>query len=163
MALFNLTAIKHMKLGRKICNKELFGLRLKWRLRSVPDLLYLGWWWVTCIFRALFETFVLSNRDGGGCCCYLSLSRLYLLSFTVFILQPVQAMQPSSQSVQYPAVSYPPQHLLPVSPTQQFSVVLKIFIFFFFFPWSWSWGCEHEYAREPLGSTARGVPCKSPF
>ncbi|XP_035752471.1 cAMP-regulated phosphoprotein 21 [Egretta garzetta] len=40
----------------------------------------------------------------------------------VFILQPVQAMQPSSQSVQYPAVSYPPQHLLPVSPTQQFSV-----------------------------------------
>ncbi|KYO43283.1 hypothetical protein Y1Q_0017576 [Alligator mississippiensis] len=35
---------------------------------------------------------------------------------------PVQAMQPSSQSVQYPAVSYPPQHLLPVSPTQQFSV-----------------------------------------
>ncbi|KFP09613.1 cAMP-regulated phosphoprotein 21 [Egretta garzetta] len=56
------------------------------------------------------------------CCCYLSLSRLYLLSFTVFILQPVQAMQPSSQSVQYPAVSYPPQHLLPVSPTQQFSV-----------------------------------------
>uniref|UniRef100_A0A7M4EQQ7 cAMP regulated phosphoprotein 21 n=1 Tax=Crocodylus porosus TaxID=8502 RepID=A0A7M4EQQ7_CROPO len=33
-----------------------------------------------------------------------------------------QAMQPSSQSVQYPAVSYPPQHLLPVSPTQQFSV-----------------------------------------
>uniref|UniRef100_UPI00398F7249 cAMP-regulated phosphoprotein 21-like isoform X4 n=1 Tax=Pristiophorus japonicus TaxID=55135 RepID=UPI00398F7249 len=33
-----------------------------------------------------------------------------------------QAMQPSSQSVQYPAVSYPPQHLLPVSPTQQFPV-----------------------------------------
>uniref|UniRef100_A0A8D2ML23 cAMP regulated phosphoprotein 21 n=1 Tax=Zonotrichia albicollis TaxID=44394 RepID=A0A8D2ML23_ZONAL len=33
-----------------------------------------------------------------------------------------QTMQPSSQSVQYPAVSYPPQHLLPVSPTQQFSV-----------------------------------------
>ncbi|XP_071592096.1 cAMP-regulated phosphoprotein 21 isoform X10 [Heliangelus exortis] len=38
------------------------------------------------------------------------------------VTQPVQAMQPSSQSVQYPAVSYPPQHLLPVSPTQQFSV-----------------------------------------
>ncbi|XP_046785648.1 cAMP-regulated phosphoprotein 21 isoform X3 [Gallus gallus] len=37
------------------------------------------------------------------------------------VTQPVQAMQPSSQSVQYPAVSYPPQHLLPVSPTQQFS------------------------------------------
>ncbi|XP_067837354.1 cAMP-regulated phosphoprotein 21-like isoform X8 [Heptranchias perlo] len=36
--------------------------------------------------------------------------------------QPVQAMQPSSQSVQYPTVSYPPQHLLPVSPTQQFPV-----------------------------------------
>uniref|UniRef100_A0A8C3VHI4 cAMP regulated phosphoprotein 21 n=1 Tax=Catharus ustulatus TaxID=91951 RepID=A0A8C3VHI4_CATUS len=33
-----------------------------------------------------------------------------------------QTMQPSSQSVQYPAVSYPPQHHLPVSPTQQFSV-----------------------------------------
>ncbi|KGL80425.1 cAMP-regulated phosphoprotein 21 [Tinamus guttatus] len=38
------------------------------------------------------------------------------------LTQPVQAMQPSSQSVQYPAVPYPPQHLLPVSPTQQFSV-----------------------------------------
>ncbi|XP_042188002.1 cAMP-regulated phosphoprotein 21 isoform X13 [Callorhinchus milii] len=36
--------------------------------------------------------------------------------------QPVQAMQPSSQSVQYPTVSYPPQHLLPVSPSQQFPV-----------------------------------------
>lgn len=61
----------------------------------------------------------------------LFLSGLYLLSFTVFILQPVQAMQPSSQSVQYPAVSYPPQHLLPVSPTQQFSVVPKTFVFSF--------------------------------
>ncbi|NWV71953.1 ARP21 protein, partial [Malurus elegans] len=38
------------------------------------------------------------------------------------VTQPVQTMQPSSQSVQYPAVSYPPQHLLPVSPTQQYSV-----------------------------------------
>ncbi|XP_027747545.1 cAMP-regulated phosphoprotein 21 isoform X4 [Empidonax traillii] len=38
------------------------------------------------------------------------------------VTQPVQTMQPSSQSVQYPTVSYPPQHLLPVSPTQQFSV-----------------------------------------
>ncbi|NXD39687.1 ARP21 protein, partial [Copsychus sechellarum] len=38
------------------------------------------------------------------------------------VTQPVQTMQPSSQSVQYPAVSYPPQHLLPVSPAQQFSV-----------------------------------------
>ncbi|NXC89899.1 ARP21 protein, partial [Cercotrichas coryphoeus] len=38
------------------------------------------------------------------------------------VTQPVQTMQPSTQSVQYPAVSYPPQHLLPVSPTQQFSV-----------------------------------------
>ncbi|XP_059705139.1 cAMP-regulated phosphoprotein 21 isoform X6 [Haemorhous mexicanus] len=38
------------------------------------------------------------------------------------VTQPVQTMQPSSQSVQYPAVSYPPQHLLPVSPTQQFSM-----------------------------------------
>ncbi|XP_038665786.1 cAMP-regulated phosphoprotein 21-like isoform X2 [Scyliorhinus canicula] len=36
--------------------------------------------------------------------------------------QPVQTMQPSSQSVQYPTVPYPPQHLLPVSPTQQFPV-----------------------------------------
>ncbi|XP_072323411.1 cAMP-regulated phosphoprotein 21-like isoform X8 [Scyliorhinus torazame] len=36
--------------------------------------------------------------------------------------QPVQPMQPSSQSVQYPTVPYPPQHLLPVSPTQQFPV-----------------------------------------
>ncbi|XP_060103584.1 cAMP-regulated phosphoprotein 21 isoform X5 [Heteronotia binoei] len=36
------------------------------------------------------------------------------------VTQPVQALQPSSQSVQYPAVSYPPQHLLAMSPTQQF-------------------------------------------
>ncbi|XP_038177324.1 cAMP-regulated phosphoprotein 21 isoform X6 [Arvicola amphibius] len=31
-----------------------------------------------------------------------------------------QGLQPSSQSVQYPAVSFPTQHLLPVSPTQHF-------------------------------------------
>ncbi|XP_030059367.1 cAMP-regulated phosphoprotein 21 [Microcaecilia unicolor] len=41
---------------------------------------------------------------------------------THLVTQPVQAMQPSSQSVQYPPVSYPPQHLLPVSSTQQFPV-----------------------------------------
>ncbi|KAM9102783.1 cAMP-regulated phosphoprotein 21 isoform 15-T16 [Sarcophilus harrisii] len=33
-----------------------------------------------------------------------------------------QALQPSSQSGQFPGVSYPPQHLLPVSPAQQFPV-----------------------------------------
>ncbi|XP_048367008.1 cAMP-regulated phosphoprotein 21 isoform X3 [Sphaerodactylus townsendi] len=33
-----------------------------------------------------------------------------------------QALQPSSQSVQYPTVSYPPQHLLAMSSTQQFPV-----------------------------------------
>ncbi|XP_066483462.1 cAMP-regulated phosphoprotein 21 [Tiliqua scincoides] len=38
------------------------------------------------------------------------------------VTQTVQALQPSSQSVQYPAVSYPPQHLLAVSTTQQFPV-----------------------------------------
>ncbi|XP_072455334.1 cAMP-regulated phosphoprotein 21 isoform X3 [Notamacropus eugenii] len=38
------------------------------------------------------------------------------------VTQPLQALQPSSQSGQYPTVSYPPQHLLPVSPGQQFSV-----------------------------------------
>ncbi|XP_069469292.1 cAMP-regulated phosphoprotein 21 isoform X2 [Ambystoma mexicanum] len=38
------------------------------------------------------------------------------------ITQPVQAMQSSSQTVQYPAISYPPQHLLSVSATQQFPV-----------------------------------------
>uniref|UniRef100_A0A2K5IP33 cAMP regulated phosphoprotein 21 n=1 Tax=Colobus angolensis palliatus TaxID=336983 RepID=A0A2K5IP33_COLAP len=31
-----------------------------------------------------------------------------------------QGLQASSQSVQYPAVSFPPQHLLPVSPTQHY-------------------------------------------
>ncbi|XP_064446410.1 cAMP-regulated phosphoprotein 21 isoform X12 [Mirounga angustirostris] len=36
------------------------------------------------------------------------------------VTQSVQGLQASSQSVQYPAVSFPPQHLLPVSPTQQF-------------------------------------------
>lgn len=46
-----------------------------------------------------------------------------------FLPQSVQAMQPSSQSVQYPAVSYP-QHLLAVSPPHQFPVVLHIFITF---------------------------------
>ncbi|XP_042328457.1 cAMP-regulated phosphoprotein 21 isoform X2 [Sceloporus undulatus] len=38
------------------------------------------------------------------------------------VTQPVQTLQPSSQSMQYPAVSYPPQHLLAVSQTQQFPV-----------------------------------------
>ncbi|XP_029796322.1 cAMP-regulated phosphoprotein 21 isoform X5 [Suricata suricatta] len=36
------------------------------------------------------------------------------------VTQSVQGLQASSQSVQYPAVPFPPQHLLPVSPTQQF-------------------------------------------
>ncbi|XP_045713047.1 cAMP-regulated phosphoprotein 21 isoform X6 [Phyllostomus hastatus] len=36
------------------------------------------------------------------------------------VTQSVQGLQASSQSVQYPAVSFPPPHLLPVSPTQQF-------------------------------------------
>ncbi|XP_059965389.1 cAMP-regulated phosphoprotein 21 isoform X9 [Mesoplodon densirostris] len=36
------------------------------------------------------------------------------------VTQSVQGLQPSSQSVQYPAVSFPSQHLLPVSPTPQF-------------------------------------------
>ncbi|XP_072582473.1 cAMP-regulated phosphoprotein 21 isoform X7 [Vulpes vulpes] len=36
------------------------------------------------------------------------------------VTQSVQGLQASSQSVQYPAVSFPPQHLLPVSPTQPF-------------------------------------------
>ncbi|XP_069081167.1 R3H domain-containing protein 1 isoform X5 [Pleurodeles waltl] len=35
--------------------------------------------------------------------------------------QPIRPLQPSSQSVQYSAVSYPPP-LLPVSPTQQYTV-----------------------------------------
>ncbi|KAL2804093.1 cAMP-regulated phosphoprotein 21 isoform 6 [Daubentonia madagascariensis] len=38
------------------------------------------------------------------------------------VTQSVQGLQTSSQSVQYPAVSFPPQHLLPVSPTQHFSM-----------------------------------------
>ncbi|XP_059123133.1 cAMP-regulated phosphoprotein 21 isoform X8 [Peromyscus eremicus] len=36
------------------------------------------------------------------------------------VTQSVQGLQPSPQSVQYPAVSFPAQHLLPVSPTQHF-------------------------------------------
>ncbi|XP_062035546.1 cAMP-regulated phosphoprotein 21 isoform X4 [Lepus europaeus] len=36
------------------------------------------------------------------------------------VTQSVQGLQASSQSVQYPAVSFPPQHLLPVSATQHF-------------------------------------------
>uniref|UniRef100_A0A2K5EQ82 cAMP regulated phosphoprotein 21 n=1 Tax=Aotus nancymaae TaxID=37293 RepID=A0A2K5EQ82_AOTNA len=35
-------------------------------------------------------------------------------------LRSAMGLQASSQSVQYPAVSFPPQHLLPVSPTQHF-------------------------------------------
>ncbi|KAM5280377.1 cAMP-regulated phosphoprotein 21 isoform 13-T13 [Ctenodactylus gundi] len=38
------------------------------------------------------------------------------------ISQSVQGLQASSPSVQYPAVSFPPQHLLPVCPTQHFSM-----------------------------------------
>ncbi|XP_043835500.1 cAMP-regulated phosphoprotein 21 isoform X4 [Dromiciops gliroides] len=38
------------------------------------------------------------------------------------VTQPLQALQSSSQSGQYPSVSYPPQHLLPVAPVQQFPV-----------------------------------------
>ncbi|XP_044512689.1 cAMP-regulated phosphoprotein 21 [Gracilinanus agilis] len=38
------------------------------------------------------------------------------------VTQPLQALQASAQSGPYPSVSYPPQHLLPVSPVQQFPV-----------------------------------------
>ncbi|XP_037382043.1 cAMP-regulated phosphoprotein 21 [Talpa occidentalis] len=38
------------------------------------------------------------------------------------VTQSVQGLQASSQSVQYPAVSFPPQHLLPVTPSQPFSM-----------------------------------------
>ncbi|XP_012575829.1 PREDICTED: cAMP-regulated phosphoprotein 21 isoform X2 [Condylura cristata] len=38
------------------------------------------------------------------------------------VTQSVQGLQASSQSVQYPAVSFPSQHLLPVSPPQPFSM-----------------------------------------
>nr|XP_044992676.1 cAMP-regulated phosphoprotein 21 isoform X8 [Jaculus jaculus] len=38
------------------------------------------------------------------------------------VTQSVQGLPPSSQSMQYPAASFPPQHLLPVSPTQHFSM-----------------------------------------
>ncbi|XP_063160166.1 cAMP-regulated phosphoprotein 21 isoform X2 [Candoia aspera] len=38
------------------------------------------------------------------------------------IPQPISALQASSQSVPYSAISYPSQHLLAVSPTQQFPV-----------------------------------------
>ncbi|KAM6169770.1 cAMP-regulated phosphoprotein 21 isoform 19-T19 [Rhynchocyon petersi] len=38
------------------------------------------------------------------------------------VTQSVQGLQASSQSVQYPTVSFPSQHLLPVSPTQHFPV-----------------------------------------
>ncbi|KAM9601765.1 cAMP-regulated phosphoprotein 21 [Trichechus inunguis] len=38
------------------------------------------------------------------------------------VTQSVQGLQASSQSMQFPAVSFPPQHLLPVSPTQHFPV-----------------------------------------
>lgn len=125
---------------------------------AVPDLLYLGWQWVACIFRAMFETFVLNNRGGRGGWCYV-----YLLSFPVLILQPVQAMQPSSQSVQYPAVSYPPQHLLPVSPTQQFSVVLKISPFIFPFL-DVGVRCVSMSMPESLWVALRGVShVKAPF
>lgn len=109
---------------------------------TILDLLYSGWWWVTCILGAGFEIFVLNNKGGGDGTCYLSL--VEFIVFRLLLLQPVQTMQPSSQSVQYPAVSYPPQHLLPVSPTQQFSVVLKI-SYLFFFPWTWR--CEYVCSR----------------
>ncbi|KAM9187680.1 cAMP-regulated phosphoprotein 21 isoform 21-T21 [Dugong dugon] len=38
------------------------------------------------------------------------------------VAQSVQGLQASSQSMQFPAVSFPSQHLLPVSPTQHFPV-----------------------------------------
>lgn len=56
-------------------------------------------------------------------------SLLLLLMLTMFLnllfLQPIRPLQPSSQPVQYSAVSYPPP-LLPVSSTQQYSVVLYL-------------------------------------
>lgn len=47
---------------------------------TILDLLYSGWWWVTCVFRAVFEIFVLNNNGGGGGgACYRS-----LVEFIVF-------------------------------------------------------------------------------
>ena len=74
----------------------------------------------------------------------------HLLTWSAFsFLQSVQGLQASSQSVQYPAVSFPPQHLLPVSPTPQFPLVLYLLgmmfllgerVLWFYYCWvDWCW------------------------
>lgn len=52
-------------------------------------------------------------------------SVMLTMFINLLFLQPIRPLQPSSQPVQYSAVSYPPP-LLPVSSTQQYSVVLYL-------------------------------------
>lgn len=56
---------------------------------------------------------------------FTSLTVVLTLLMPVLFLQPLRALQPSSQPVQYSAVSYPPP-LLPASSAQQYSVVFHL-------------------------------------
>lgn len=56
---------------------------------------------------------------------FTSLTVVLTLLITLLFLQPLRALQPSSQPVQFSAVSYPPP-LLPASSAQHFSVVLHL-------------------------------------
>lgn len=56
---------------------------------------------------------------------FTSLSLVLTLLITLLSLQPLRALQPSSQPVQYSAVPYPPP-LLPASSAQQYSVVFHL-------------------------------------
>lgn len=51
---------------------------------TILDLLYSGWWWVTCIFRAVFVIFVLNNKGGDDGACYLSLVEFIVFPFACF-------------------------------------------------------------------------------
>ena len=79
--------------------------RMRWTRRACE-----GWWYASDVINRL--------QMGFQAQCF----PVTWLAFS--LLSSVQALQASSQSVQYPAVPFPTQHLLPVSPTPQFPMVL---------------------------------------
>ncbi|XP_016155154.1 PREDICTED: R3H domain-containing protein 1 [Ficedula albicollis] len=89
-------------------------LLLQWLLRK-KKYPFCFWEWSELLFWSI-DAFLCYKR-----LVFTSLTVVLTLFITLLFLQPLRALQPSSQPVQYSAVSYPPP-LLPASSAQQYSV-----------------------------------------
>lgn len=109
---------------------------------TILDLLYSGWWWVTCIFRAVFVIFVLNNKGGDDGACYLSLVEFIVFPFACFAACSDNAAIFSVGPISSSFLSSP------ASPASLSNTAVfcgtKDFLFLFF---PWSWRCEYVYPR----------------